>query len=68
MELLSPEERVMRLVTERGGRIKQQEVVSELDWSAARTSQVVGSLRESGDIETFRLGRENVLKLPEEDE
>jgi hypothetical protein len=67
MELLSPEERVMRLVTDRGGRIKQQEVVSELDWSAARTSQVVGSLRESGDIETFRLGRENVLKLPEED-
>jgi hypothetical protein len=68
MELLSPEERVMRLVTERGGRIKQQEVVSELDWSAARTSQVVSSLRDDGQIETFRLGRENVLKLPEEGE
>jgi len=68
MELLSPEERVMRLVTDSGGRIKQQAVVAELDWSAARTSQVVGSLRESGQIETFRLGRENVLKLPDDDE
>jgi hypothetical protein len=67
LELLSPEERVLRVVRERGGRMKQQEVVSELDWSAARTSQVVGSLRESGELETFRLGRENVLKLPEED-
>jgi uncharacterized membrane protein len=43
-------------------------VVSELDWSAARTSQVVSSLRDDGQIETFRLGRENVLKLPEEGE
>jgi hypothetical protein len=66
LELLSPEERVMRLVRDRGGRMKQQEVVSELDWSAARTSQVVSGLREDGALETFRLGRENVLKLPED--
>jgi uncharacterized membrane protein len=56
----------MRLVRDRGGRMKQQEVVSELDWSAARTSQVVSGLREDGALETFRLGRENVLKLPED--
>ncbi|MFB6079623.1 MAG: helix-turn-helix transcriptional regulator [Haloferacaceae archaeon] len=63
-ELLSPGERVLRFLRERGGRAKQQAVVEEFDWTAARTSQVVGDLREDGRIETFRLGRENVLTLP----
>ncbi|APW97028.1 hypothetical protein CHINAEXTREME_04235 [Halobiforma lacisalsi AJ5] len=65
-ELLSNEERVLRLLEQRGGRIKQQDVVSELDWTEAKTSQVVGGLREDGDIEVFRIGRENVLALPDE--
>lgn len=65
-ELLSNEERVMRLVRERGGRIKQQEIVQEFDWTDAKTSQVVRDLREDGELEGFRLGRENVLRLPEE--
>ncbi|NKE35115.1 hypothetical protein GWG54_04635 [Natronococcus sp. JC468] len=66
-ELLSNEERVLRLIEDRGGRIKQQEVVSELDWTEAKTSQVVGGLREDDEIDVFRIGRENVLALPEED-
>lgn len=64
-ELLSNEERVLRLLEQRGGRVKQQEVVSELGWTEAKTSQVVGELREDGEIEVFRIGRENVLSLPE---
>lgn len=67
-ELLSPQERVLKLVRQRGGRMKQTEITDELDWSAARTSQVVGDLREDGDLETFRLGRENVVRLPEDDD
>ena len=65
-ELLSNEERVLQLVEDRGGRIKQQEVVAELDWTEAKTSQVVGGLREDDEIEVFRIGRENVLALPDE--
>lgn len=67
-ELLSNEERVLRLLREQGGRMKQQQVVESLGWTDAKTSQVVGSLRDSGDVEGFRLGRENVLRIPEEDE
>jgi hypothetical protein len=67
-ELLSPEERVLNLLEERGGRMKQKVVTEELDWSAARTSQVVSDLREDGAVESFRLGRENVLKFPDEPE
>ena len=66
-ELLSNEERVLRLLEQRGGRIKQQEVVSTLDWTEAKTSQVVGELRENDEIEVFRIGRENVLALPDEE-
>ncbi|QLG28347.1 hypothetical protein HUG10_12670 [Halorarum halophilum] len=64
-ELLSPRERVLRLVEGNGGRMKQAAVTDALGWSAARTSQVVGDLRDAGDLESFRLGRENVLRLPE---
>jgi hypothetical protein len=65
-ELLSNEEKVLRLVRERGGRVKQQEIVEAFDWTEAKTSQVVRDLREGGDLDGFRLGRENVLRLPEE--
>jgi hypothetical protein len=67
-ELLSNEEKVLKLVEERGGRLKQQEVVQELGWTEAKTSQVVRELRDAGDLDGFRLGRENVLRLPEEGE
>lgn len=67
-ELLSNEEQVLRLIEDRGGRLKQQEVAEALDWTDAKTSKVVRSLREEGELEGFRLGRENVLRLPEAEE
>ena len=65
-ELLSNEERVIETLRQLGGRAKQQQVVQELGWTDARTSQVVSGLRDEGLVEGFRLGRENVLILPEE--
>jgi len=66
-ELLSNEERLLRLLEQNGGRMKQKVAADELDWSAAKTSQVVGDLRDDGRVESFRLGRENVLTLPDVD-
>lgn len=66
-ELLSNEERVLQLLEERGGRLKQQQVVSELEWTEAKTSQVVSGLREDDEIDVFRIGRENVLTVAEEE-
>lgn len=65
--LLSNEEQVMRLIKQRGGRMKQADVADELDWTAAKTSQVVTGLRDEGELDGFRLGRENVLSLPGQD-
>lgn len=67
-ELLSNEERVLQLIEDQGGRMKQQQVATELEWTDAKTSQVVGELRDAGDIDVFRLGRENVISLPEKDD
>jgi len=64
-ELLSNEERVIKLLETNGGRVKQQRIAEEFDWTDAKTSQVVGSLREEDAVETFRIGRENVVALPE---
>jgi hypothetical protein len=66
-DLLSNEEQVLRLVEDNGGRMKQKRVAEELEWTAAKTSQVVTGLRDAGDLDGFRLGRENVLSLPEYD-
>lgn len=45
--------------------MKQQQLVDELGWTDAKTSSVVSQLRENGTIDSFRLGRENVLHLPD---
>jgi uncharacterized membrane protein len=65
--LLSNDEQVMALIEQNGGRMKQADVAEELGWTAAKTSQVTKRLREEGQLEAFRLGRENVLELPDED-
>ncbi len=64
--LLSDPERVLNLVEENGGRMKQQAVVDRLGWSETKTSQVVTELKEDGELEVYRIGRENVLSLPGE--
>ena len=66
-ELLSNEERVLTLLADSGGRLKQQEVVATLEWTEAKTSQVVGRLREADEIEVVRVGRENVLVHPDDE-
>jgi len=67
-ELMSNEERVIAALENHGGRMKQQALADRLDWDAPKTSRVVGSLREEEEaVEVFRLGRENVVTLPEED-
>ncbi len=64
-ELLSNEEQVLRLIESEGGRMKQKSVAERLGWTDAKTSQVTKRLRENDELEGFRLGRENVLSLPE---
>ncbi|GAD52247.1 hypothetical protein MBEHAL_1007 [Halarchaeum acidiphilum MH1-52-1] len=65
-ELLSDEERVERLLRENGGRMKQGDIVSETKWSDAKVSQLLSSMADAGRVEKLRIGRENLISLPDE--
>ena len=68
VELLSDEERVERLLRERGGRMKQANIVKETGWSDAKVSQLLSAMASAGRVEKLRLGRENLISLPGEAE
>jgi hypothetical protein len=67
-DLLSDEERVEYLLEQRGGRMKQANIVKETGWSDAKVSQLLSSMAETGRVEKLRLGRENLISLPDEGE
>lgn len=64
-ELLSNEELALRTLREHDGRMKQRALRDEVGWAAPKTSKVLGDLQEDGRVEVFRLGRENVVTLPD---
>lgn len=64
-ELLSDEERVEQLLEQHGGRMRQADIVSETDWSDAKVSQLLSRMAEEESVEKLRLGRENVISLPD---
>ncbi|MEF8842818.1 MAG: hypothetical protein V5A62_14535 [Haloarculaceae archaeon] len=66
-ELLSDEERVERLLRRNGGRMKQANIVRETNWSNAKVSQLLSSMDEAGRIDKLRIGRENLITLPDEE-
>jgi uncharacterized membrane protein len=65
LSLLSDEERVEHLLERNGGRMKQANIVRETGWSDAKVSQLLSSMAEEGEVEKLRLGRENLISLPD---
>ncbi|ELZ94968.1 hypothetical protein C440_07827 [Haloferax mucosum ATCC BAA-1512] len=68
LDLLSDEERVELLLEQNGGRMKQANIVKETGWSDAKVSQLLSAMADEGRVEKLRLGRENLISLPDEDE
>jgi hypothetical protein len=66
-ELLSDEERVERMLDRNGGRMKQANIVKETGWSNAKVSQLLSQMDEDDRIDKLRIGRENLISLPDED-
>ena len=65
-ELLSDEERVVRLLRANDGRMKQAMIVEETQWSNAKVSQLLSSMADDGEIDKLRIGRENLITLRSE--
>jgi uncharacterized membrane protein len=60
-ELLSDEDRVMALLDENGGRMKQVNIVEETDWSKSKVSMLLSEMADEGRISKLRVGRENII-------
>ena len=67
VKLLSDEERVLRLLRNNDGRMKQADIVKETNWSNAKVSQLLSKMDDSDDVDKLRIGRENLITLPDED-
>jgi hypothetical protein len=68
LSLLSDEERVERLLERNGGRMKQATIVRETGWSDAKVSQLLSAMADADRVEKLRLGRENLISLPDDGE
>jgi flagellar basal body-associated protein FliL len=67
LSLLADDERVVRLLERNGGRMRQADIVTETNWSDAKVSQLLSSMADDGVIEKLRIGRENLISLPDVD-
>ncbi|MFU8869267.1 helix-turn-helix transcriptional regulator [Natronococcus sp.] len=62
-ELLTDEDRVIKLIRENGGRMKQVNIVEETGWSKSKVSMLLSEMEREGDISKLRVGRENIISL-----
>lgn len=65
--LLSDTERIEQLLEAHGGRMKQSTIVEETDWSPAKVSQLLSTMEEHDEVQKLRIGRENLIALPDEE-
>ncbi|MFW6376457.1 MAG: helix-turn-helix transcriptional regulator [archaeon] len=61
--ILSDEERVVKLLEENGGRMRQVNIVDETDWSKSKVSMLLSDMEDVGTISKLRVGRENIVSL-----
>ncbi|WP_135821928.1 helix-turn-helix transcriptional regulator [Halostella litorea] len=61
--LITDEQRVLQLLRENDGRMKQAAIVQETEWSKAKVSRLLSDMTENGEIEKLSIGRENIIHL-----
>ena len=60
-ELLSDEDRVIELLEQNGGRMKQVNIVENTEWSKSKVSMLLSDMEDEGLISKLRVGRENII-------
>lgn len=60
-------ERVLKLLNQHNGRIRQSQLVEANDWSASKVSRLLSEMEESGEVSRVTIGRENIVTLPGEE-
>lgn len=62
---LDPDERILVLVSEHDGRLRQQEVVERTGYSAARVSELLCEMEDEGRVNRYWNDGEKVVSFPE---
>jgi hypothetical protein len=66
-ETLSDEDRVLTLLEDNGGRMKQVSIVDETDWSKSKVSMLLSDMEDDEQISKLRVGRENIISISGEE-
>ncbi len=66
--VMTDRERVQELLEANDGRIRQAAIAEEFDWSASKTSRIIGKMVDDGTVEKLQLGRENLIDLVDPEE
>jgi len=56
-------DRVLDLLEENDGRMRQGRIVTETGWSKSKTSVLLSEMETEGTISKLRVGRENIVSL-----
>ena len=62
-DILTDVGRVLNLLSENRGRMKQVDIVEETGWSKSKVSRLLSRMEERGDINRLRVGRGNIVYL-----
>ncbi|QLG63938.1 helix-turn-helix domain-containing protein [Halorarum salinum] len=62
-QILTDEDRVLKLLREHDGPMPQKSLTEETGWSASKVSRLLSNMEEEGEITKITIGRENVVKL-----
>lgn len=62
---LTPAEFVVRLLRDYDGRLRQQQIADYTAWSEGTVCRVLDTAESDGHVVRVRIGRENVVYLPE---
>jgi hypothetical protein len=62
-ELMTDEDRVLALLRNNDGRMKQVNIVNETGWSKSKVSMLLSDMDEEGLISKLRVGRENLISI-----
>jgi hypothetical protein len=65
--VISDEERVLNAIEEADGRLPQQTLVQQFDWSKSKVSRVTSRLADRDELIKLQVGRRNLLVLPGEE-
>lgn len=66
-DVLRDSDRVVSLLEEHGGRMRQGDVKDAMGWSKSKTSRVLSDMAEEGSVEKIQIGRENIVTLVADD-